>query len=858
MDAPSGGGAAIPGFEEVAGHAPWPWQRRLYRRFAAGDIPETLDIPTGLGKTSCVPLYLLARLRNPALARRIVYVVDRRAIVDATAEAARAWIDRIAANPPLARAFDAMSAFPSERPVRLGVLRGGLADDGEWRVDPARPAIVVGTVDTVGSRLLFSGYGDGRSRRAMHSGLLGHDAIVMLDEAHLSPAFAALARSIERSRDRRSFRAMTLSATVREDGDEEGAAFALLPEDEADTAVRARLRAAKAPRFHPVEKPAERVARMCDLAARHRSGSVAVFVRTVEDAGKVAARLAKALGEDGGGRVALLTGTLRGAEREALAAGAVWRRFRPDRDRGSVAPSVFLATTSAGEVGIDLDADHAVMDLATLDSTIQRLGRTNRAGLGAAEVDIVFEKKEAAGPAATSKTHRARLDRARASTLAVLRDLPGLSPAELRALDGQVREACFAPAARPARLGAETVEAFAATSARLPLPPVSIFLRGLSDEPDAPDAWLLWRREAAELARLGSAAAEEAIGFFRPRAVEVARVPARFARTLVAAALERQEGRALPLVVVGPPGAAEAVRLQHGNDIPPLDNATVVLPPWAGGLAPSGLPSVRETGAVADLGDDEDRLRYIEADGVRLGLDGAPLEAPDWLDSGSAIELRLPLPGAGMEEDDEDGTERVLVYARRRPDPALQTGDGDLTRLAAAERTVEAHCAEVADAARRIAEALRLPAGEAAALEAAGRWHDRGKDRRVWRLAAGVPAGGPALAKSRGGRLRAGPLGGYRHEFGSLVEAARALPADFPERDLALHLVAAHHGWARPSFPDRRQWDPDAPSAENRRLAGEASERFARLQARHGPWRLAWLEALLKAADAWASSGRGG
>ena len=86
---------------------------------------------------------------------------------------------------------------PSAR-VGLGVLRGGLADDGAWRLDPARPAVLVGTVDMVGSRLLFSGYGDGRSRRAMHAGLLGHDAVVLLDEAHLAPAFAALLRDIER------------------------------------------------------------------------------------------------------------------------------------------------------------------------------------------------------------------------------------------------------------------------------------------------------------------------------------------------------------------------------------------------------------------------------------------------------------------------------------------------------------------------------------------------------------------------------------------------------------------------------------------------------------------------------------
>ena len=233
----------IPYFGEIMGHDPYPWQRRLYRAFVEGRIPESLDIPTGLGKTLCVLLFFLARVRNAALPTRLVYIVDRRAIVDQTAEAIRAWIERIAELPQLARALDEGSAFPSARPVRLGVLRGGLADDGEWRIDPTRLAVVVGTVDMIGSRLMFSGYGDGRSRRPMHAGLLGHDSIVMLDEAHLSPAMGALIRSIDRIQNHSKFRTITLSATSTDTAN----VFQLGPRDKADPAVRRRLSSVKAP-----------------------------------------------------------------------------------------------------------------------------------------------------------------------------------------------------------------------------------------------------------------------------------------------------------------------------------------------------------------------------------------------------------------------------------------------------------------------------------------------------------------------------------------------------------------------------------------------------------------------------------
>ena len=301
---------------------------------------------------------------------------------------------------------------------------------------------------------------------------------------------------------------------------------------------------------------------------------------------------------------------------------------------------------------------------------------------------------------------------------------------------------------------------------------------------------------------------------------------------------------ALPLVVVGSDGEVFAAAVGDPSALPSFGFATVVLPTAAGGLSAEGLPDADAEGPVEDVADTEDRIRYVAP---------CPSETlPAWADG--AVELRVPLGGEGDEEGEE---ERCLVYARRRPGARLHTGESDLGRLGASAQTIDAHCAEVAAAARRIGAALGLPEHLVDALESAGRWHDRGKSRAVWQRAAGASPGGPALAKSPRGRLRPEWLGGYRHEFGSLVDAERILGPDVPHRDLVLHLVAAHHGWARPGFPDRAQWDPDAPSRVNERCARRAARRFARLQARHGPWRLAWLEALLKAADAHVSSGAG-
>ncbi|MEI6251713.1 MAG: hypothetical protein WCP30_02805, partial [Mycobacteriaceae bacterium] len=62
------------------------------------------------------------------------------------------------------------------------------------------------------------------------------------------------------------------------------------------------------------------------------------------------------------------------------------RRFGRVADDGTV----YLVCTSAGEVGINISADHLVCDLATFDSMAQRFGRVNRFGDGDARVDVLY------------------------------------------------------------------------------------------------------------------------------------------------------------------------------------------------------------------------------------------------------------------------------------------------------------------------------------------------------------------------------------------------------------------------------------------------------------------------------------
>src|ERR1035441_8716454 len=85
-------------FERLTGYAPFPWQEALYVDwFSKGIFPSSCNLPTGLGKTSVVGIWLIALACHPVkMPRRLVYVVNRRTVVDQTTEEVVKYRQRIA------------------------------------------------------------------------------------------------------------------------------------------------------------------------------------------------------------------------------------------------------------------------------------------------------------------------------------------------------------------------------------------------------------------------------------------------------------------------------------------------------------------------------------------------------------------------------------------------------------------------------------------------------------------------------------------------------------------------------------------------------------------------------------------
>jgi CRISPR-associated endonuclease/helicase Cas3 len=227
-----------------------------------------------------------------------------------------------------------------------------------------------------------------------------------------------------------------------------------------------------------------------------------------------------------------------------------------------------------------------------------------------------------------------------------------------------------------------------------------------------------------------------------------------------------------------------------------------------------------------------------------------PVEA---LDEGSEEEWRFE--DAFLLQRDAEGTPRKWLRVEHLKDSARKED----ARSVAKPQTLGEHQDWARREMLRIAKGVGVSGLPANALAVAAALHDEGKKADRWQRAFKASRDAQRFGLSRPLAKTRGPidqalLDGYRHEFGSLryVEENaefNQLPVEW--RDLVLHLVAAHHGFARPVI-DIRGCDDGPPSLLEER-ARDVAMRFARLQKRWGPWVLAWWEALLRAADAQAS-----
>ena len=345
--------------------------------------------------------------------RRIWFVVDRRIVVDEAHDRATLIAGRLeaATNGPLATVATRLRDIGgTDRPLAVARLRGGVLRDDGWARLPSQPAVITSTVDQLGSRLLFRGYGRSHLTASIFAGLAAHDSLILLDEAHCSVPFLQTLRAVERLRGekwaekpiRTPFASVILSATPPPDIPKTD----IFPGHDREQALDhpvldVRRKASKpaeliliekgGPRDPLVDKAVERT--RCYLLERGKR-RVAVILNRVRTAANVASRLRADLGDSVD--IVLLTGRLRPFERDCLVERwkPLLRAKLPDEPERPIA----LVSTQCIEVGADFSFDALVTEAASLDALRQRFGRLDRLGTaGRSSAAILIRKQDTGG-----------------------------------------------------------------------------------------------------------------------------------------------------------------------------------------------------------------------------------------------------------------------------------------------------------------------------------------------------------------------------------------------------------------------------------------------------------------------------
>jgi len=813
---------------------PYDYQRRL----AEEPWPEVVDVPTGMGKTAGVALGWLYRRRildNSVTPRRLIWCLPMRVLAEQTEQSIRRWLENLD-----------LLGEPGQGRVSVHLSMGGEADirKPRWTEHPEEDAVLVGTQDMLLSRALMRGYGMSRYQWPVHFPLLHHDALWVFDEVQLMGP--ALPTSSQLEAFRRGCatstcgddtcpacrwahavervgacpaRTLWVSATLQESWLDSvdfrphrcnGLRRVVLEDaDLADEAVRSRVGARKileraSTRLdHEGAKRGSRAyldALAKEIRAAHVAGEqTLVILNRVDRAQELYRRLRRSRDLP----ALLLHARFRPAERREIE-----RRLREPAQNSE---GRIVVATQAVEAGVDLDSRVLFTELAPWSSLVQRFGRCNRAGKHADAraywIDLDEEVKGLPEPYTAEALVAAR-ERLGATESASPQDLPPVSEAPELHQVLRRRDLLELFDTDPDLSGFDV--------------DVSPYIRDVG----APQAQVFWRTVD------GAPAADEP----GPDRDELCPVSLTQLRDHLGKARAWRRDSLAPRSDI-----PSWTRLANPRDVRP--GHIYLLASDEGGYDPERGFVAGETGPVT------------------------------------------PVARASTSADtDEDyGSDRLTNIGRWV--------------------TLREHLEDVAVATENLAVQLDLPDAVISLLGTAGRWHDVGKAHEAFQRGIGADPddeNGP-WAKSDGsgrpdyhliddeGNKQRRPY--FRHELASMLAWLEHGGADREsgERDLIAYLIVAHHGKVRlglralPVEPEpaadrerlfaRGVWHGDRLPAVD---AGETAipetilrlelmklghgsqgpswtERTRRLLEAHGPFALAWCEALVRIAD-WRAS----
>jgi CRISPR-associated endonuclease/helicase Cas3 len=812
-------------------------------------------------------------------------------------------------------------------------LRGGIYRDRAWARSITQPIVVCTTADQLGSRLLFRGYGVTPSSAPIHAALCGCDSLVLLDEAHVTRAFSQTMQLLTRYQQVRKDKSTAIppmrfvQMTATPAGDVKNR-FALDDKDRLHPILRRRQEASKPATLVKLDKKKPIASEIVELAfgslsdARKAVGIIVNRVQTARDIERLirekVAELAKK-DQTFHADVHLVIGRMRPIDRNDLQE-TLRTLVGPDRPEILDKP-VFIVATQCLEVGADYDFDVLITECAGIDALRQRLGRLNRKGRSLEVIAAIVTNEESLkgddpiyGNAIKNTWEWLTCNDRRSVDV-------GVSEFEKLwdKVDEASRRAMLAPAPDAAVLLPAHLDALCQTSPKpIPSPDVSYFIHG--PQRDNAEVNVCWRAD------LGDDPSQwpDIVRLLPPTSPECMTVPLHTVANWMRGKATKDDADVPVQLEEGDPrGAAERCILiwRGSDDASPTDNPrdlrpgdTIVIPPDADNSLSLGHIPIRADGRrpfdIAEVAYEQVRRQRV----VRLHPSIHP-ELPQELlahatsDESVLSKSRIRELLGPLADGFKSGPDEV-DYPRRKDNsppclllrfnallpnrdllrPSFGEDDGENSSIESTHQiTLDEHTQHVVDRVRMAVERLRF-SGHTPLFEYAAGLHDIGKsDIRFQAVLAGLTPyeamdrpillaksgqRGVTRAEREHRRSRAQLPADFRHEMLSVEIIASGITAIDPtiDRDLLLHLIAAHHGYARPFAPvffedatddelrslrvngheiagsERKDWIP------SHRLDSGVAERFWKLTREHGWWGLAWLEAILRLADQQASA----
>ena len=409
------------------GRTPRQWQSDLA---ATGQCSNRLiRIPTGFGKTlGVLSVWMWQRLLQDdnTWPRRLVWCLPMRVLVEQTADEARFALGQ------LGLLWDGVGDHAGKVGVHL--LMGGI-DSGDWHLYPEECSVLIGTQDMLLSRAMNRGYASPRARWPMEFGLLNTDVLWVMDEVQLMDVGLATSAQMQSFRDDdalsgrilRPCHSWWMSATLQPGWLEKSPDTVRLTADLPKTVIPAKGRFGHL--WDDVSKPCrvEQANDIQSLAALVASGHLALDrassapTLVVLNSVKNAVEMYDALSKDASLKLAqtdirLVHSRFRPVERSG------WRDEFLNKGACSLGTNRIIVATQVIEAGVDISASLLFTELAPWSSLVQRFGRCARWG-GSSQV-IVADLKPKDDKAAAPYSKKA-LDAAR-EALAFLADVSPL------------------------------------------------------------------------------------------------------------------------------------------------------------------------------------------------------------------------------------------------------------------------------------------------------------------------------------------------------------------------------------------------------------------------------------------------